>query len=303
MPAERIIEIATDGRHLAVSRGFMTVSEDGNEIARIPLDDIAAVIGCAHGLTYSNNLLVELAQRKALLVICGSNFSPAAFLWAVDGHHQQSARMELQLTASAPKSKQVWKQIVQAKIAQQAAVAAALGENSLPVSALVAKVRSGDPENIEAQAARRYWPLVFGDSFRREQSAGGVNAMLNYGYMIIRSAMARSIMAAGLHPSIGVHHSNMYNPMRLVDDMMEPFRPFVDFAVWHLLREGQESVTPDVKARLVSLLDMEVETETGMTALRTAIQTMAVSLAMVFEGAYQQLQIPRPQLPLWQSQL
>src|SRR5688500_5603982 len=105
MPIERIIEITTNKRHLAVDRGFMTISEGSDEIARIPLDDIAAIIGSAHGLTYSNHLLVQLACRKVIFIVCGSNFSPIAFLWAVEGHHQQSARMEIQLKASIPKSK------------------------------------------------------------------------------------------------------------------------------------------------------------------------------------------------------
>ncbi len=292
--SKRIIEIASNNRHLAVERGFMTVAEDHKIIARIPLDDIAAIISCAHGLTYSNNLLVQLAFRKAIFVICGSNFSPVAFLWTVEGHHQQSARIETQINSSAPKSKQLWKQIVRAKISQQAAILAILGRNNASLVKMIGKVRSGDPDNIEAQAARRYWPLVFGDQFLRDQTAGGINAMLNYGYTIIRSAMARSIMAAGLHPSIGIHHSNIYNPLRLVDDLMEPFRPFVDLAVYQLVKEGHSTVTPDVKARLVSLLDIEVLAKTGTTSFRAAIQNMAVSLAHIFEGLHNTLECPRP---------
>lgn len=153
--------------------------------------------------------------------------------------------MEAQVTASQPTIKRLWQQLVKSKIAHQAAVIEAIGQPVIPIRALIAEVKSGDPDNIEAQAARRYWPMVFGSDFRRDQGAGGVNALLNYGYMIIRSTVARYIMAAGLHPSFGLHHSNDFNAMRLVDDVMEPFRPHVDFAVYNLKKMGLEEVTPD----------------------------------------------------------
>lgn len=298
---ERIIEIATDGRHLAVDRGFMTVSGNGQEITRIALDDIASVISNAHGLTYSNNLFVELAKRNALFVFCGSNHNPIGFLWALDGFHQQASRMDAQIESTAPKSKQLWKQIVQAKIEQQAGTLKATGNPDAPVRALMAKVRSGDPENIEAQAARRYWPLLFGQDFRRDRTANDVNSLLNYAYMIIRSTVARSIMAAGLHPGIPIHHKNANNPMRLADDLMEPFRPYADFAVWNLLRSGWDSVIPETKRILAALPEMEISTATGMTAMRIGIQNAAISLALVYEGSRDRLDLPLPQPPLWQS--
>lgn len=299
MSRGRIVEIANDGRHLAVQRGFMTVSADKEEIARIPLDDIAAVIANAHGLTYSNNLLVELAKRGAMMVLCGPNHSPAAFIWSVEGHHMQSARIEAQLRASLPKSKQLWKQIVQCKIAQQAAVLEAIGRPDAPVRALIAAVRSGDPDNIEAQAARRYWPLMFGNAFRRDRDSGGVNTLLNYGYTVLRATVARSIMAAGLHPSIGLHHSNQFNPMRLADDLMEPFRPFIDLAVFHMTKSGQTDIGPETKKTLAGVMEMEVAVEHGATALNTAVQDMASSLGMVFEEKAGKLSLPAPQPPLW----
>lgn len=301
MPTERIIEIATDGRYLAVDRGFMTVSDKGAEIARIPLDDIAAVIGNAHGLTWSNKLMVELARRNAALVICGANHNPVAFLWAVDGFHQQAARMDAQIAATGPKGKQIWKQIVQVKIAQQANVLEAVGQPTAPLQALVAKVRSGDPDNIEAQAARRYWTLLLGPDFRRDRDAAGANSLLNYGYMIIRSAVARAILSAGLHPGIPVHHKNANNPLRLADDLMEPFRPFVDCAVFHLLRNGMDTVTPETKRILAGLPETEIAVETGMTALRTGIQNAATSMALVYEGGREKLDLPLPRPPLWQA--
>lgn len=297
--SSRIVEITTDGRHLAAERGFMTVSEDGREVARVPLDDIAAVIACAHGITYSNNLLVQLSRRNALLVVCGSNFVPSAFLWALEGNYTQSSRMDAQIEATAPKRKNLWKQIVIAKIIQQAAVLEGIGVNWVPLRALARNVRSGDPENVEAQAARRYWPLVFGQGFRRDRNAGGVNSLLNYGYMVVRSAVARAVMGAGLHPSIGIHHCNAGNPMRLVDDLMEPFRPYVDFVVWNLRNNGMEQITPMTKRKLAAVLEMNVAAEAGMTALRNAVQNAATSLALVYEGKKENIDFPLPQPPLW----
>lgn len=295
---DRIVEITTDGRHLAVDRGFMVVKEAGNEITRIPLDDLSALIGNAHGLTYTNNLLVEFAKRNILFVLCSANHNPIGFLWAVDGFHQQSSRMDAQIESTTPKSKQLWKQIIQAKISQQAAVLSALGINDTPVSALIRKVKSGDPDNIEAQAAKRYWPLLFGNDFRRDRDAHGINAMLNYAYMIIRSTVARSIMAAGLHPSIPIHHKNANNPMRLVDDMMEPFRPYADIMVKNLAHQGLDDVTPETKRMLASILETEVSTASGMTSLRTSIQNSAISLAQIYERKKDLLDLPIPSPPL-----
>jgi CRISPR-associated protein Cas1 len=298
---ERIVEISTDGRHLAVDRGFMTVSEKGQEITRIALDDIASLISNAHGLTYSNNLLVELAKRNALFTFCGPNHNPVGFLWALEGFHQQASRMDAQIEATAPKSKKLWKQVIQAKVEQQACTLRATGNPDAPVQALIPKVRSGDPDNIEAQAARRYWSLLFGPEFRRDRDAQDVNSLLNYAYMIIRSTVARSIMAAGLHPGIPIHHKNANNPMRLADDLMEPFRPYADFAVWHLLRNGWDTVIPETKRILASLPEMEISTAIGMTAMRIAIQNAVISLALVYEGSRDRLDLPLPQPPLWQS--
>jgi CRISPR-associated protein Cas1 len=298
-----MIEIATDGKHLSVSRGFMLVEENKTELARVPLDDIMAVIGAAHGLTFSNHLLVELAKRNAPLVLCGSNFTPVAFLWSLEGNYRQSARMDAQIASTLPKSKQLWKQIVQAKIAQQAATLEAAGGNAVPVLALMKEVKSGDTSNVEAQAARRYWPLLLGRDFRRDRQSGGTNALLNYGYMILRSAVARSLMGAGLHPSIGLHHSHSGNPMRLVDDLMEPYRPFIDFVVWRLEKEGSTEITPPTKTALVGVLELNVETTLGMTSLRTAVQETATTLALIYEDKKKtsELFFPLPQAPLWRD--
>lgn len=288
----RIVEIAEDGRHLSVLRGFLVVAERGTELGRVPLDDLAAVIANAHGLTYSNNLLVALAERGVPLVLCGSNHSPVAFLWPLAGHHAQSARMRAQLAVSDPVAKKLWKMLVQAKIRRQGAVLAAQGQPDGAFERLARKVKSGDPENIEAQAARRYWPLLMGEDFRRDQDGGGVNGLLNYGYAILRSSVARAVMAAGLHPTLGLHHQHPANSMCLVDDLMEPFRPFVDLAVTRMVAVGHHEVTRDAKRFLALTPSYDLATTKGTTPISTAIQRAATSLALAYEQAGGVLELP-----------
>lgn len=294
----RVIEIATDGRHLAIDRGFMTVAEKGHEVGRVALDDLAAVVANAHGLTYSNNLLVKLASRGVPVVLCGPNHRPAAVVWPVDGHHAQSGRMGDQAAASAPLKRRLWQQIVQAKILGRGATLAAVGAEAGGFRLLARKVRAGDPDNVEAEAARRYWPLLLGRDFRRDQDGGGLNGLLNYGYAILRAATARAVMAAGLHPSLGLMHSNRGNPMVLVDDLMEPFRPIVDREVHRLKSDGVADVTPDAKAALARTMVIDLPADEGVSPVMTCLERLAGSLAKAYSGEADRLVLPKPGLPL-----
>jgi CRISPR-associated protein Cas1 len=297
----RIVEIADDRRHLFVHRGFMVVRDtDGErkELGQIPLDDIAAVIANAHGLSYTNNLLVALAERGAPFVLCAANHNAVGMLLTMDGHHVQAKRIEAQIAAKQPLAKRLWAALVKSKLEQQAAVLEAIGAPVAPLAALSRKVKSGDPENLEAQGARRYWGLLLGKDFRRDPNADQANAQLNYGYTILRSAMARAVVAAGLHPSIGLHHSNDANAMRLVDDLMEPFRPMVDLRVWQLQRAGETQVTPETKRALVHALYDDMQTSVGVTPVMACMQKLAVSLAQVYLNERDKLDLPLPGLPL-----
>ncbi|MFQ6018486.1 MAG: type II CRISPR-associated endonuclease Cas1 [Kiloniellaceae bacterium] len=294
----RVVEIAEDGRHLSVLRGFMLVEENRREVARIPLDDIGMVLANAHGLSYSNNLLVKLAERGAGMVFCGPNHHPVAWLWPMDGHHTQAARMRAQMGTDRPLCKRLWRIIVRAKIAQQAAVLEAAGKPSGGVAALTRKVRSGDPENVEAQASRRYWPLLMGPDFRRDRTLPGANALLNYGYTVLRAATARAVVATGLHPSLGIHHRNRADTMCLADDLMEPFRPLVDLKVARLRAAAREELTPEVKRELVDVLFADMHTGRGTTPLATCLERLAMSLAAAYESGRAELDLPLAPLPL-----
>lgn len=297
----RIVEVADDRRHLFMHRGFMVVQDtedERKELGQVPLDDIVAVIANAHGLSYTNNLLVALSERGAPFVLCAANHNAVGMLLPIDGNFEQAKRMEAQIAASLPTHKRLWAAVVRSKLEQQAAALEATGAPTAPLTALVSKVKSGDPENIEAQGAQRYWRLLFGDAFRRDKNSGGLNGLLNYGYTVLRAATARAVVAAGLHPSIGLHHSNDNNAMRLVDDVMEPFRPIIDLKVWHLRRNGEGEVTPETKRALVRTLYDDMQTEAGSTPVMVCAQKLAVSLAQVYLGERDKLDLPLPGLPL-----
>lgn len=294
----RIIEVETDGIHLSVDRGFIIVSKECETLGRIALDDIAALVVHGHGATFSANLTARLAARGVPMVICGSNHAPLALLLPLNGHFEQGLRMQAQAEASRPLRKRLWRDIVRAKIAAQADAIETVGEYPGPLRGLIRNVRSGDPDNIEAQAARRYWPMMMGTEFRRDRNSGGINAYLNYGYMVLRAATARSVLAAGLHPSLSIHHKSRGEALRLTDDLMEPFRPFVDLIARRLAETGWEVLDRDAKAELAAVTTLDFQGLKGASPLQNCLDHLAVSLAQVYLGERKKLEFPGPPLPL-----
>lgn len=295
---DQIIDITTDGRHLSRHRGFLCVSEDGTEIGRTPLDQIAGVIVHAHGTTWSTSLLAELAQRGAPVVLCAANHAPVSVLMPLDGHHAQGARMRAQWQAKQPFIKQAWKQVVIAKVAMQAAVLEAFGHSSAPLLMMQRKVTSGDSGNIEAQAARYYWPRMMGSEFRRDTGASDENALLNYGYTVLRAATARSVVASGLHPTIGLFHSNRGNAFALADDLMEPFRPLIDCAVRTICIARGSTVDTEAKQALARIISVDLSLGDGVTPVSVALTKLAVSLGKSFEAGALTLALPSAPDPL-----
>lgn len=289
---ERVVDIETDGLFLAVHRGFLTVKADGEEKGRIPLDDIGAVIVHAHGTTWSTSVFTRLSDRGVPVVICGTNHAPAAMVWPMEGHHLQGARMRAQLAASRPLAKQLWKEIVRAKIRMQGEILSRSGVEAGAFDLLARKVRSGDPDNIEAQAARRYWKALFGPAFSRDQDAGGINGLLNYGYTVLRAVVSRAICAAGLHPTLGIFHANRANAFALADDLMEPYRSLVDQMVLALVRGGQTEVTPETKTALTGIATLDLPGPLGVSPLSVQVQRLVFSLATSFETGRAQLDLP-----------
>lgn len=291
---DRIIDIATDGRHLSRERGFLKVTEDGDEVGRIPLDEISAVIIHANGSTVSGSLLAELGDRAIPVVFCASNHAPRSVLMPIEGHHAQGGRLRAQWQAKAPLIKQAWKQVVISKITMQAAALEAVAAPKAPLTMMARSVASGDSTNVEAQAARYYWPLMMGDDFRRNRDAPDVNAILNYGYTVLRAATSRAIVAAGLHPTIGLHHSNRGNAFALADDLMEPFRPLVDCAARTLAGRNGPQVDTEAKQSLARLIALDLPLGDGQTPVSVALTKLATSLGQSFESGKLSLALPRP---------
>lgn len=290
---DRIVDIATDGLHLSTYRGFLMVEREREEVGRVALDDIHAVIVHAHGVTWSGNIVAALASRGAPVVFCGANHCPIAVTLPLEGHHAQGAKMRAQWGASRPLCKQLWRQIVQAKIAMQGSLLEArAAEGAVAFAHIARRVRSGDPENLEAQAARRYWPLLMGDAFRRDRAQDGANALLNYGYTVMRATVARAIVAAGLHPTIGIQHANRGNAFALADDLVEPFRPLVDALVVGMLSEGVAALDPPAKRRFARLIAFDLRIGGETSPVTVAAQRLAQSLARAFETG-------RPELALF----
>ena len=294
-----IVEIAYDSRHLYKERGFLVVKshKDHQEVGRFAFDNTLALIANAHGLTYSNNVLVELAERGIPFVLCGKNHNTVGHIFPVEGHHLQAARFDAQIAASKPVRKRMWKEVVVAKIRQQADIIESIGGKSARLLRLAAKVRSGDPDNCEAQAARYYWPQLLGKQFRRDRNVSGTNAMINYGSTVLRAATARAVVAAGLHPTLGIHHKNQANSMRLVDDLMEPFRPIIEYTVYRLVVDERTELDSECKQALVRSLYTDLDSVDGRTPLIVCAQKLAISLVMVYTDKRPHLEFPTPWKP------
>ena len=207
----------------------------------------------------------------------------------LDAHHVQTERHRAQVEASEPTKKRLWQALVTAKISQQAAVLRRLTGHTGGLDAMAKRVRSGDTENLEAQAAQRYWPLLLGREFRRDREANDVNALLNYGYAVVRAACARAVVASGLIPSLGVFHKNRANPFCLADDLIEPYRPYVDWRTRLLIDEnGGSPPTLDERATrgaLLSLFNETILVGQRRLPMLLAIQASAASLSRALTGS------------------
>ncbi len=251
--------------------------------------------------TYTQAVFLELLEAGATVMVSGRDHLPAGMMLPVDAHHVQTERHRAHIEAKEPVRKRAWQALVRAKIGQQAAVLSHFTGKDGGLWPMARRVRSGDPENLEAQAAQRYWPLLFGKSFRRDREASGVNALLNYGYAVVRAATARAIVATGLIPSLGVHHKHRSNPFCLADDLLEPYRPYVDWRVRSLVETDDDSV-PNLSERLtravlLSLLNETIRVGERREPLLLALHTSAASLCRALTGDDRTLALPEG-LPL-----
>lgn len=286
MKAQRIIEITEDGRFIGVERGFLVIKENGNELGRVPLDDIAAVICNSNYSVISTSAVSALAANGIPLVVCDKKTKkPVSFIATLEGNYRQGDVMTAQADSKLPVRKSLWKEIVKAKLLQQGEVLSFFKkeEGRVYVCGLASLVRSGDTENCEARGAAAYWKALMGEYFKRDRDAADENILFNYGYTVLRACMLRAICAAGLHPSLGLHHRSSTNTARLADDLMEPFRPFVDLEVKTICDEGDGiELTLANKRRLSAVVDKKIKTKDRETTLQTLMHRLCVSLAQIF---------------------
>jgi CRISP-associated protein Cas1 len=295
--SKRTIEISREPAYLSVKLDQLVLKRGEETVGSIPCEDIGVVLVDHPATTYSHAALVRLAESQASLVVCGRDHLPAAILMPISDHTEVVWRLKEQLAASAPVRKQLWKQITRAKIRAQAQVLKANSSARSKLLDLAQTVRSGDPANVEAQAARIYWMnWLPGEAFRRDADADGLNGMLNYGYAVVRAAIARAIVAAGYHPSIGLKHSNRGNAFCLADDLIEPLRPMVDWRVREIYRSGAEKLDQEAKAELLRLLADETKMREESGPLMNNLHRYVASMGKCFRRESKRLEIPKRDL-------
>jgi len=273
----------------------LVVEQDHCVQGTVPIEDVGALVLSDPAIVVSQSLVIACLEAGAVIIFCDRRHMPASVLLPLDGHSLHAKVLETQIGVSKPVKKRLWKQIITQKIRHQALVLDRYQAHPQQLMAISGRVKSGDPENLEAQAAKYYWKNLFPTDFRRNPNGDGINACLNYGYAVMRAAIARAICATGLHPALGIHHCNQYNAMQLADDLIEPLRPMVDIAVYELLTSSGKSdlhLNSDVKKCLLSITTSECVIGDTTLPLMIALSRYAASLKKAFEGNTKTLEIP-----------
>lgn len=266
------------------------------ETKNTPIEDIGLIILDNRQITITQASLAKLLANNSAIITCDDTHHPTGMMLSLDGHTLQSQKFKAQIEATVPLKKQLWQQTVMVKIENQSALLKFWRvENKLMLN-YAANVKSGDSENNEAKAAAYYWKNIFPESlaFRRERFGPPPNNLLNYGYAILRALVARSLVASGLLPTLGIHHRNQYNAYCLADDIMEPYRPYVDSMVCQIIRNNGKylEMTPNMKKMLLGIPAMDVTIEGQKSPLMNAVQRTTASLAKCFEGTARKILYP-----------
>lgn len=274
----RILQLTKPCKLSVKQKQLFYESEDTK--TTIPIEDLSVVVLETGFVQLTGNVLSEFAANDVVLLSCDASHLPSGTFFPFHNNSRYSEMAHIQVVASEPLKKRVWQSVVQQKILNQSAVLCALGiENSL--NEIAKRVQSGDTDNREAYAAQLYWRSLFGD-FTRRDDANIINKALNYGYAIVRGCMARNIVASGLLPCFGIHHDNQLNQFNLVDDMMEPLRPFVDYYVAKLNLSAYTDLTPELKNKLISVLICNAGINGETISVLKCAEMMAASLAKAF---------------------
>lgn len=300
---KRIIEISQAKTYLSVKYGQLLIKQESEQVSSIPCEDIGVLLVDHQGVTYTHSVFTELLQCGASVVLCASDHHPTGMLLPIESNSVQTERFRQQIEAKEPVKKRLWKQIVKAKIKHQAKVVGKDSDVYKSLMALRDRIRSGDPDNIEAQASRKFWPTYLQDvvstsspqvQFRRNIDGAPPNNMLNYGYMVMRAAVARALCSAGLLPSLGIHHRNRYNAFCLADDLLEPFRGFVESKVRNIYLDigPVDELEQSTKARLLEVLYEEVSIAGFKGPLMVGLHRTMASLQRCFAGEQKKIDLP-----------
>lgn len=308
----RTVEISRQPAHLAVRDEQLLIlhrdavpprlpAKPPNLAGSIPIEDLGVIVVDERDTTYSHAALVKLAEYNCALVVCGRDHLPCGMYLPLSTNTELLNRLDAQMTASKPRIKRTWQSIIVAKVRAQARNLDHDPTTQLGLRMLADRVRSGDPDNIEAIAAQRYWPAVFADvrcirkPFRRrpgDQSALAPNNLLDYGYAVMRAAVARSLIASGLLPALGIKHRRRDNPFCLADDLVEPLRPLVDRRVRELASQARLTLDQPTKAELLRLLTASIRVGDSVGPAYVAISRYVASFVRVLTGESDRLETP-----------
>ena len=281
---------------LSVQQSQLLIKTD--EVERtIPIEDIGVIVIDHYQTSVTHAVLHLLLENNAAIITCNDKHHPTGLLLNLDGHTQQSEKFKAQVVASEPLKKQMWQQTMKAKIQNQSAVLEKWEIDNSYLKRVAQLVLSGDTSNQEAQAAKYYWKVLFNEEdpfFTRERFGEYPNNFLNYGYAILRATVARSLVGSGLLPTLGIHHRNKYNAYCLADDIMEPYRPYVDHLVKELIctQTGEQELTKEIKSKLLSIPALDIMIDGKASPLMVGLQRTTASVAKCFEGETKKILYP-----------
>lgn len=270
--------------------------QDSGETKQVPIEDIGLLILDHQQITITQAVIAKLLSNNAAIITCDNTHHPTGLMLNLEGNTLQSQKFQAQVEASVPLKKQLWQQTVTAKIENQAALLKTQSTEYRLLNTYARDVKSGDSDNCEGKAAAYYWKRIFPDflEFRRERYGPPPNNLLNYGYAILRAVVARSLVASGLLPTLGIFHRNQYNAYCLADDIMEPYRPFVDKTVCNIISMNGKflEMTTAMKKELLGIPAMDVNIDEQKSPLMVAVQRTTASLAKCFEGKTRKILYP-----------
>jgi len=281
-------------RPARLRREHYSLAIDQEETAFVPFEDIAVIVLNHREITLTHSVLSACAEYGIGLYATGSNHQPAGVFLPFLSHSRTTRMMRKQLNIARPAAKRVWADIVRRKIENQATCLRLCSKKGVErLEACARRVRSGDPDNMEGQAAAIYFAQLYGTGFHRDDETRWTNAALNYGYAVLRGAIARGLVAHGLHPSVGLFHDSEQNAFNLADDLIEPFRSLVDLHVAKRPALTEGDLMPEDKQALIALLNVDVGMSQGKMSVLSAIEYAVESLVRTYESGHAELDLPR----------